>query len=143
MLELMLPDEFADAEWRGVFERVVGHISAEFGARGDVSVLITDNEGIRELNRDFRNIDSATDVLSFPAGEEFESETAMLGDIAISLPRAEEQAEEYGHSLERELAFLTTHGMLHLLGYDHMNAEDETEMRRLQTKILTEMEIMR
>ena len=115
-----------------------------YGNTCEVSVTFTDDAGIRELNRSFRNIDSATDVLSFPlfdfegseepAVDELEN---MLGDIVISLERAEAQAEEYGHSFEREVAFLTVHSMLHLLGYDHVNSEEEElDMRRKQTAIM-------
>ena len=110
----------------------------------EVSVTFTDDEGIRRLNRNFRKIDSATDVLSFPlfdydgseepAVDELEN---MLGDIVISLERAEAQAKEFGHSFEREVAFLCVHSMLHLLGYDHVNSEDEElDMRRRQTAIM-------
>ena len=115
-----------------------------YGNTCEVSVTFTDDAGIRELNKNFRNIDSATDVLSFPlfdfegseepAVDELEN---MLGDIVISLERAEAQAEEYGHSFEREVAFLTVHSMLHLLGYDHVNSEEEElDMRRRQTAIM-------
>ena len=97
-----------------------------------------------EINRQFRSIDRATDVLSFPMltfaeGEEAEvneNDEIVLGDIIISLERAKEQAEEYGHSLKREIAFLTAHSMLHLLGYDHMEPEEEAEMFRRQKEIL-------
>ena len=110
----------------------------------EVSVTFTDDEGIRKLNRNFRKIDRATDVLSFPLFD-FEGEgdalsdelDDMLGDIVLSLERAEAQAEEYGHSFEREVAFLTVHSMLHLLGYDHETSEeDELDMRRRQTAIM-------
>lgn len=115
-----------------------------YGNTCEVSVTFTDDAGIRELNKNFRNIDSATDVLSFPlfdfegseepAVDELEN---MLGDIVISLERAEAQAEEFGHSFEREVAFLTVHSMLHLLGYDHVNSEEEElDMRRRQTAIM-------
>ena len=92
----------------------------QYGNDCEVSVTFTDNEGIRELNREYRNIDRATDVLSFPQvnyddGEEL-SEGEMLGDIVLSLERAREQAEEFGHSFERECAFLCAHSTLHLLG---------------------------
>ncbi len=110
----------------------------------EVSITFTDNEGIRRLNKSFRNIDSPTDVLSFPlfdynGGDEppVDELTNMLGDIVISLERAEEQAREYGHSFEREVAFLCVHSMLHLLGYDHVNSEDEElDMRRRQTAVM-------
>lgn len=97
----------------------------------EISFTFTDNEGIREINRDYRNIDRPTDVLSFPMLEfgddetdvEYETEDGLvlLGDIVISIERAKEQAQEFGHSLRRELAFLTAHSMLHLLGYDHVD----------------------
>lgn len=110
----------------------------------EISVSIVDNAEIREINKQFRNIDRATDVLSFPMLTFAEDEMAevnengeiLLGDIIISLERAREQAEEYGHSLVREIAFLTAHSMLHLLGYDHMEPEEEAEMFRRQKEIL-------
>ena len=96
-----------------------------------VSVLVTDDEDIRGLNRQFRDIDKPTDVLSFPSQEE-----GFLGDIAISLEKAQAQADEYGHSLEREVAFLTAHAMLHLFGFDHMEEKDDKVMRQQQREIL-------
>lgn len=105
----------------------------------EVSVTFTDNEGIRALNRTYREIDSATDVLSFPLFEENETEK-QLGDIVLSLERCREQAHEFGHSFERECAFLTVHSTLHLLGYDHVNnEEEERDMRARQTAIVTAM----
>ena len=109
-----------------------------------VSVTFVDNERIRELNREFRNIDRATDVLSFPADEPVvESKGRFLGDIAISLERAKTQSEEYGHSFKREVAFLTAHSVLHLLGYDHMTPDEEKEMFSKQEKVLNDMGITR
>ena len=118
-----------------------------FGNECCVSLTFTDNEGIRELNREHRGIDSPTDVLSFPlidfeGGEEPPSDEPIvsLGDIVISLERAGEQAEEFGRSFFREAAFLCVHSMLHLLGYDHVNSEEEdAEMRRRQREILEGM----
>ena len=112
-----------------------------------VSVTFTDNEGIRDLNRQYRNMDKPTDVLSFPlidfaGGDEppVDEPQAMLGDIVLSLEQAAAQAEEFGHSFEREAAFLTVHSMLHLLGYDHVNGEEEDrEMRQRQREILEGM----
>lgn len=109
----------------------------------EISVTLTDNEGIHALNKQYRNIDAPTDVLSFPLVE-YENteeppidEASMLGDIVISLERAEEQAEEFGHSFEREVSFLTVHSMLHLLGYDHVNSEEEeAEMREHQRTVM-------
>ncbi|MED4890902.1 MULTISPECIES: rRNA maturation RNase YbeY [Heyndrickxia] len=110
----------------------------------ELSVTFTDNEGIRAINRDYRGKDQPTDVISFALEEMGEGEIEItgaeiprvLGDIIISVPRAKEQAEEYGHSVERELGFLAVHGFLHLLGYDHMTKEDETEMFGRQNEIL-------
>lgn len=106
----------------------------------EASITFCDDEKIRELNKKFRNIDRATDVLSFPL---FDEECAvpeidcMLGDIVISLERARAQAEEFGHSYEREAAFLAVHSVLHLLGYDHETGEeDEIDMRRRQSDIM-------
>jgi probable rRNA maturation factor len=115
-----------------------------------VSVTFTDNEGIREKNREFRDIDRATDVLSFPmydmANGDLPEEgmDCELGDIVLSLERAAEQAVEFGHSYERECAFLTVHSMLHLLGYDHVNSEEEDEeMRAHQRVIMTHIGLER
>lgn len=128
----------------------------EFDTNVEISVMLTDNEGIRALNSMHRNIDRATDVLSFPMFEydqdgniiedyaEFnEMGELCLGDIVISLERAAEQAEEYGHTFEREVGFLTVHSMLHLLGYDHMTPEDEEEMFGYQREILDELNLVR
>ena len=114
----------------------------------EVSLTFTDNEGIRDINNRYRGIDKATDVLSFPQidyeNEEdvdtYAEEPLMLGDIVISLERAVEQANEFGHSFERECAFLCVHSVLHLLGYDHeLSEEDDEDMRRRQRDV---MEIM-
>lgn len=107
----------------------------------EFNVIIVDNEKIHEINREYRHIDKPTDVISF-ALEDDESfpglETRVLGDIYISLDKVYEQSEAYGHSFFRELAFLTVHGLLHLLGYDHMQLEDEKEMFSRQELILNE-----
>ena len=124
----------------------------EFDEDCEISVSIVDNEEIREINRQFRSIDRATDVLSFPMltfaeGEEAEvneNDEIVLGDIIISLERAKEQAEEYGHSLMRELCFLTAHSTLHLLGYDHENGDEERLiMEQKQEDILKSLNITR
>lgn len=113
-----------------------------------VSVTLTNDEGIHELNARFRGVDAPTDVLSFPLFD-YEGETDeppidevenMLGDIVLNLDRARTQAEEFGHSFEREAAFLTVHSMLHLLGYDHETGEeDEADMRARQSAIMDKM----
>ena len=118
----------------------------EFTDKAEVSVVLTDDERIHELNRDFRKVDRATDVLSFPTFEEEPNGEGrvVLGDIVISLERAAAQAEEYGHSFERECAFLCVHSMLHLLGYDHETSpEDEKAMFERQEAILVTMGLPR
>ncbi len=99
--------------------------------KGGVSLLLTDDETVQQLNSRYRGIDSTTDVLSFPSGE-----AGFLGDIAISVPRAKQQAEQYGHTVAREIAFLTVHAMLHLFGYDHIEPAEEEKMRERQREIL-------
>ena len=122
----------------------------KFGSDAEVSVSFVDNERIHELNAQYRNVDRETDVLSFPMGENGEYDTNMdtgakiLGDIVISVPKAMEQAEEYGHSLDREIAFLTVHSMLHLLGYDHVNGGLEAvRMREKEETVLTQLGLKR
>ena len=106
----------------------------------EVSVTFTDNEGIRAINREYREKDAPTDVLSFPLFEQGADGTRMLGDIVISLEKCRAQAQEFGHSFERECAFLTVHSTLHLLGYDHVNSEEEDkDMRKRQTAIVEAM----
>ncbi len=139
-----------DEKWEEIVKKAVRTSLdyEEFGKEDnfecEISVSIVTNEEIQKLNKEFRNIDRATDVLSFPQlsfeeGEVLdynEKDELVLGDIVISIDKAKEQAEEYGHSLEREIAFLTVHSMLHLMGYDHMETEEEIEMRQKQTEIL-------
>ncbi len=127
-------------------EAILAVIDEAFSYEGveprGVSVLITDNEEIKELNREYRQKDAPTDVLSFPLfDEEGVLDEDELGDIVISLERAKEQAQEYGHSLKREVAFLTAHSMLHLFGYDHENGEQE--MYKMQDDILNSLGITR
>ena len=127
----------------------------------EVNLTLTDNEGIHEINREYREIDNPTDVLSFPmlsyeqAGDfskleedyddNFNPDTGeiILGDIIISVDKVVEQAESYGHSIEREFAFLIVHSMLHLFGYDHMTPEEAAEMEEKQRVILNELQILR
>ena len=115
----------------------------------ELSVTFVDNGEIKRLNSEYRNIDRETDVLSFPLYESGEieiedGERAALGDVVISLEKAESQAKEYGHSFEREVAFLTVHSVLHLLGYDHeLSEEDEKEMFGRQEEILKKMKLGR
>ena len=118
----------------------------------EVEALIVDEQTIQEMNRDYRNIDRVTDVLSFPLYENAEQakedalpqEAVLLGNMVICLPRAVEQAEEYGHSLQREICFLTVHSVLHLLGYDHeLGQREESEMFQKQRDILENMGVHR
>ena len=134
---------------------------AQFPYEAEVNLTLTDNDGIHTINKEFRQIDRPTDVLSFPMldyetpgdfaflddedCEDFNPDTgeALLGDIVISVDKVLEQAESYGHSIEREYAFLITHSMLHLFGYDHMTEDEATVMEAKQTEILNELNILR
>ena len=154
-LKLSLPcEELA----RTVIEAALDDVGCPYEA--EVNLLLTMNEQIHEMNLEFRGIDRATDVLSFPMTEfpspadyayldtddsSFDPETGelMLGNIVISKERAKEQAEEYGHSVEREFAFLIAHSMLHLLGYDHMEDEERLVMEKKQREVLEILGITR
>ena len=154
-LELDLPCE-ALAE--KVIEAALDYIKCPYEA--EINLLLTMNEEIHEMNRDFRETDRPTDVLSFPmvdyeeagnfafledAQEYFNPESGelMLGDIVISKEKVISQAEEYGHSVEREYAFLIAHSMLHLAGYDHMEEDERLAMEKMQREILEGLEILR
>lgn len=154
-LELNLPcKELAEK----VMEAALDYADCPYEA--EVNLLLTMNDEIQEMNRNFRDIDRATDVLSFPmidyeeAGkfdfledvmDAFHPETGelMLGDIVISKEKVVSQAEEYGHSIEREYAFLIAHSMLHLFGYDHIENEERIEMEQKQKEILERLQILR
>ena len=119
----------------------------------DVYITLTNNEELHKINKEYRDVDRPTDVLSFPMYERDEiaglkNDTddeieKILGDIIVSIEKVREQAEEYGHSFERELAYLVTHGMLHLLGYDHMIEEEKAVMRKREEEILETLNITR
>jgi len=112
----------------------------------EVSVTFVDDEEIRALNKVYRNIDSSTDVLSFPMGEEdiFDVPyTPLLGDIVISAETAQRQAREFGHSVEREIAYLTAHSMFHLIGYDHINEGDKAIMREKEKLVMRNLGIFK
>ena len=137
-------------EWNAFWEEIVKKavrtslLYENFEQKCEISVSIVTEEEIQKINKTFRNVDSPTDVLSFrqltfEEGEIVqvnEKDEIILGDIIISIEREKKQSEEYGHSLEREIAFLTVHSMLHLLGYDHMQKEEEKEMFFKQEQIL-------
>lgn len=127
---------------RRVAERALQTVGSHLGDNVETSVTFVDDAAITDLNREYRGLEQPTDVLSFAQleGEELaampEGEPLMLGDIVISLERCLEQAADYGHSFERELGFLTAHGMLHLLGFDHQTPEDEAGMMARTEEIL-------
>ena len=122
-----------------------------------VAITLTTPEEIREINKEFRKIDKETDVLSFPIFEKKDIDMLrkngeivdedmpqdVLGDIIISMKKVEEQAKEYGHSVERELAYMVVHGFYHLMGYDHMVEEDKKVMREKEEKVLESLDIVR
>ncbi len=121
-----------------------------FSEPAEISVTFVDDERIHELNKMHRNIDKSTDVLSFPLGEDgvydknIDTGACLLGDIVISVETAVRQAESYGHTLQREIGFLTVHSMLHLLGYDHVNGGIEAvHMREKEEHVLTELGLKR
>lgn len=132
-----------------VIRKVCEAVATTYGLtpEEELSVVLCDNAHIHQLNKAYRNIDRPTDVLSFALNEgddEFgEEESHLLGDLIISLERTAEQAEEYGHPFERELAYLTVHGCLHILGYDHMTEEDKREMRTEEEFILGKLGYVR
>lgn len=163
-IENQVEEEFA-FDYREILEKVVDEAGRQEQCpyEFEVNLTFTDNWRIRELNREFRELDAPTDVLSFPLvdflqpgdfshlqGEEarieyFNPETGelLLGDIVISVERAKLQAQEYGHSLKREICFLTAHSMLHLFGYDHMQDEEREIMEQRQEQILQTLGILR
>jgi probable rRNA maturation factor len=134
-------DGYEEVNEDGIEEYVKVVLEEEYKSEKDIyiSILLTDNETIKGVNRDYRNKDCPTDVISFAyleVEEEFESPYTTLGDIVISLEKVEEQAQEYGHGFNRELYYVLTHGILHLLGYDHIEEDDKIEMRKKEEEIL-------
>jgi probable rRNA maturation factor len=158
--ECGVPFEF---DYVALAEKVVSFCleHEQFPYEAEVNLTLTDNEGIQSINSEYRQIDRPTDVLSFPMlsyeapgnfsflleeqEDDFNPDTgeALLGDIVISVDKVKEQAESFGHSEEREFAFLITHSMLHLFGYDHMEPEDAGIMEEKQRQILEELQILR
>ncbi len=150
-------------DWEEIARKVIDYTieHEDFPYEAEVNLTLTDNEGIHEVNKNFRQIDRPTDVLSFPmlsyeqAGDfsrleedyddNFNPDTGeiMLGDILISVDKVLEQAESYGHSEMREFSFLIVHSMLHLFGYDHMTPEEAAVMEKKQNIILNELNILR
>lgn len=148
MLELYINDETnkVGEDVGKLVDDLLRHALKEEGLPGEIELSLTfmDDEAIQEINKTYRGIDAPTDVISFALEEEVEGEVAVigegmpvvLGDILIAVPTAARQAEEYGHTLEREMGFLALHGLLHLLGYDHMTEEEEQKMFGRQKEIL-------
>ena len=152
-----------DFDYRQLAERVVNVCleQEQFPYEAEVNLTLTDNQGIHEINREYRDMDRPTDVLSFPmleyttpgdfeflreeAEENFNPDTgeALLGDIIISVEKVKEQASEFGHSEIREYAFLITHSMLHLFGYDHMEADEAAVMEEKQRILMEGLQILR
>ncbi len=151
-------------EFTNHLEKVIEFALKEEGVNisSEISLLFVDNEEIREINNETRNIDRVTDVLSFPmldypekkvfkevytendfSEADFDGDDLVLGDVVLSLERALEQSKEYNHSYEREASYLVVHSVLHLLGYDHMEEEDKVKMRKREEEILTALDIRR
>ncbi|MFW6117958.1 MAG: rRNA maturation RNase YbeY [Chloroflexota bacterium] len=146
-IEVSVEDEFQGVVDECWVKKIVRQVLKAEGVAHpyEVSIVFTDSETVHELNRDYRGMDEPTDVLAFymlPQGEGDDSfalppdEVTRLGEVIISYPQATEQAREQGHSPERELALLIVHGILHLLGYDHEEPEEEDEMRKREKELL-------
>jgi probable rRNA maturation factor len=144
-VEVQVAQAFAGLLPAELLRAVVEAVLHAEGQSGQVTLVVTDDEGIRELNRDFLNRDITTDVLAFSAQEDGGAFVAApetgdyLGDVIVSYPRAVAQADEYGHSPERELCLLAVHGTLHLLGYDHVGDEEKATMWAKQEAILSRL----
>ena len=159
MVEFILENETEEEVEQSLIDELIEVCNAvmeeeECNFDAEISFTLTDNENIRQINSMYRNIDRATDVLSFPMLEfeddetdavyETDGESVMLGDIVISIEKAREQAKGFNHSFRREMAFLTAHSMLHLLGYDHVDDEEgERIMIEKQNKVLNKLGITR
>ena len=144
-------DEFSNYEkkYLDITKVALEHLDLDFSPV--ISISFVDNKYIHKINKKYRDVDRETDVISFAFLDDDENRDntlhskgiVPLGDIYISVDKAKEQAENYGHSLERELSFLYVHGLLHLLGYDHQNEEQEKEMFSLQEEILQKLGVTR
>ena len=140
MIDIQIDEQFVDQIDESLIERSVGAVLANEGVTGEIeiSVLVTDDTTLHQLNRDYRGVDAPTDVLSFGDDEDGDAPSFVyapdapryLGDLAISFERVLEQASDYGHSPQRELAYLVAHGTLHLLGYDHERGPDDAAAMR-------------
>lgn len=152
--------EYLDLEENIKFEEIIKKVIEQCfkeekleNSKLNISITLTTPENIRKINKEYRNVDNETDVLSFPIFEKEELDKKILnnkfeyedilGDIVISIKRVEEQAKEYGHSFERELSYMVVHGFYHLMGYDHIKEEDKLVMRSKEEKVLTKLGITR
>lgn len=156
MYEIIYQDIEENKEYEATIKKVVEKCFEEEGVSASklcLTITLTTPENIKKINKEYRNIDKETDVLSFPmfekqeldeiiAKRKFEHED-VLGDIVISIARVEEQAKEYGHSFERELSYMVVHGFYHVMGYDHIKEEDKQKMRPKEEKILNALKILR
>lgn len=152
MVEVVINNEQDKIEITPVVEETIRKVAEEmvrqenFLLDCEVSITLVENDEIHALNREYRNVDRPTDVLSFPLWEEGEPQKGdfvLLGDIVISAEKSLEQAKEYGHSFLREVAFLTAHGMLHLLGFDHETEEEHEIMRQKEEAVLEKLSLTR
>ncbi len=156
MYEVLYNDIEEKKEYEEIVKKVISQCFKEESIENSklsVTITLTTLENIQEINKTYRNINKTTDVLSFPMFEKDELELKIrnndfihedvLGDIVIAVKKVEEQAEEYGHSFERELSYMIVHGFYHLMGYDHIQGEDKKIMRLKEEKILTDLKMNR
>lgn len=154
--EVIYKDIDENKDYEKVIEKVLNKCFKEENLENSklyITITLTNPENIRIINKQYRNIDRATDVLSFPMFEKEELDKKIqnndfehqdvLGDLIISIEKVKEQAEEYGHSFERELSYMVVHGFCHLMGYDHIKEEDKKIMRPKEEKILNDLQILR
>ena len=159
-MEDLLQIDYLDIEENEEYENLLNKVASKCFEQENIdknsfyiSITLTTDENIRKINNKYRNIDKSTDVLSFPMFEKNEIDELIqnqnnvvedvLGDIIISVDRVKEQAVEYGHSFERELAYMVVHGFYHLMGYDHMNDDEKSVMRAKEENILSKLKITR
>ena len=156
----MFEIEYLDIQEKKEYEEIIKKVVKECfetekltDSKMYINIILTTSKNIKEYNKKYRNIDKETDVLSFPMFEKEELEEKIknedfenidiLGDMIISIPKVEEQAKEYGHSFERELAYMVVHSFYHLMGYDHMIEEDKSVMRAKEENVLNKLKIKR
>ena len=156
LFEVIYKDVEENKDYEKIIDKVLSKCFEEenlLDSKLYITVTLTNPENIRKINKEYRNIDRATDVLSFPMFEKDELEEKIekkefkyedvLGDLIISVEKVREQAIEYGHSFERELSYMLVHGFYHLMGYDHIKEEDKRKMRPKEEKILNDLNILR